>query len=192
MMRSATIGVTIAWMLASSPFCLAFPQTAPTQSPSPQSATSAPAATTSPAAAAPQPCPAVSPSQPSSSPDCTLAGKGKSHKSAQTPAATPASSPSKKVVRNGSTTDPSVDISPGVSPQQASQQRDKTTWLLGKTDENLRTLASRQLNPAQQDTVDQIKRYVEESQTATKNGDLQRAYTLAKKARILSRDLAKR
>ena len=78
-----------------------------------------------------------------------------------------------------------------MSPQQAQQQRGRTTWLLGKTDENLKILASRPLNAAQQDTVHQVKRYVEDSEDATKNGDLQRAYTLANKARMLSADLVK-
>ncbi len=97
----------------------------------------------------------------------------------------------KKVVRDGGTSETAVDIAPGVSPQQASQQRGRTIWLLGKTDENLKTLGSRQLNASQQDTVSQIKRYVEESKTATDKGDLQRAYTLANKARMLSGDLLK-
>jgi hypothetical protein len=84
-----------------------------------------------------------------------------------------------------------VDISPGVSPQQAQQQSRKTTWLLGKTNENLKALGSRPLNASQQDTVSQIKWYVDESKTATDKGDLQRAYTLANKARMLSADLLK-
>jgi hypothetical protein len=84
-----------------------------------------------------------------------------------------------------------VDISPGVSPQQAQQQRSRITWLLEKTDENLKALSGRQLDAAQQNTADQVKRYVEDSEAATKNGDLQRAYTLANKARMLSRDLVK-
>jgi hypothetical protein len=192
-MRLATIVVAVWWMLAPGALRLAsgaeFAQTSPAPPPAQPSATPAPA---SPPVSVPKPCPAVSSSEAAPQADCKPASKTKNRKGTQTSAATPASGPSKKVVRDGSTSDPTVAISPGVSPQQASQQRDKTTWLLGKTDENLKTLATRQLNPAQQDTVDQVKRYVEESEAATKNGDIQRAYTLANKARILSRDLVKR
>jgi hypothetical protein len=84
-----------------------------------------------------------------------------------------------------------VDISPGVSEQQASQQRESTNGLLAKTDENLKIVASRPPNAAQQDTVSQIERYVKDSRAAIKDGDLQRAYTLANKARMLSGDLVK-
>jgi hypothetical protein len=84
-----------------------------------------------------------------------------------------------------------VDISPGVSEQQASQQLERTSGLLAKTDENLKIVARRPPDAAQQETLAQIKEYVRQSREATENGDLQRAYTLANKARMLSGDLVK-
>jgi hypothetical protein len=94
-------------------------------------------------------------------------------------------------VRNGSTTEPTVDIAPDVSQPQASQQRDTTNRLLAMTAENLKIVQSRQLSAAQQDTVDQIRIYVDQSKKASDSGDVQRAYTLANKARMLSGDLVK-
>jgi hypothetical protein len=194
-MSSATIFLMIAWLLTSRAAGLvsnvAFAQTAPAQQVSQPNATPAPAAPIPPAPAAPKPCPAVSPGQSAPPPDCKAASKSKKGKGSQTAPAVPASGPTKKVVRDGGASDTSSAISPDMSPQQAQQQRGRTTWLLGKTDENLKILASRPLNPAQQDTVHQVKRYVEDSEDATKNGDLQRAYTLANKARMLSADLVK-
>jgi hypothetical protein len=186
-MRSATIVLAVGYLLTSgapSASSVAFAQDAPAQQ------TSQPDVT--PASVAPsKPCPAVSPSQSAPQPGCKPARNRRKRKGTQPAAAASTSRPTPKVVYNGDTTDPRIDISPGLSPQQASQQRGRTTWLLGKTDENLKTLASRQLNPAQQDTVNQIKRYVEESEAATNAGDVQRAYTLANKARMLSGDLVK-
>jgi hypothetical protein len=186
-MRSATIVLAVGYVLASgapSASSVVFAQDAPAQQ------TSQPDAT--PASVAPsKPCPAVSPSQSAAQPDCKPVRNHKKRKGAQPGAAASSSGPTPKVVYNGDTTEPRIDIFPGLSPQQASQQRGRTTWLLGKTDENLKTLAGRQLNPTQQDTVNQVKRYVEESEAATNAGDVQRAYTLANKARMLSGDLVK-
>jgi hypothetical protein len=194
-MSSATIILMIAWLLISGAPGLvsniAFAQTAPAQQTSQPNATPVPAAPVSPVPAAPKPCPAVSPGQSVPPPDCKPASKSKKSKGSPTVDAVPASGPTKKVVRDGGASDTSSAISPDMSPQQAQQQRGRTTWLLGKTDENLKILASRTLNAAQQDTVHQVKRYVEDSEDATKNGDLQRAYTLANKARMLSADLVK-
>ena len=92
---------------------------------------------------------------------------------------------------NGGTTAPDTAISPGVSQQQATRQLETTNRLLATTDDNLKKIASRQLNAAQQDTVKQIKSYMAKSKDAADSGDVQRAYTLANKARMLSGDLMK-
>jgi len=95
----------------------------------------------------------------------------------------------KTVVRNGSTTDAVVAISPTVNQQQASRQVQTTNQWLTKTEANLKLIEGRQLNPAQQDTAKQIGSYVEQAKTALKNGDVERAYNLARKANTLSADL---
>src|SRR5207245_2918478 len=83
-------------------------------------------------------------------------------------------------------TDPTIQFSPGLTQQQASAQRQNTSQLLASTDANLRKISNRQLTPAQQDALNQIRRYIEQAKTADASGDLQRAHNLAFKARQLS------
>jgi hypothetical protein len=109
---------------------------------------------------------------------------------AVTPAATPATGgPTKTVVRNGSAADPTVDLSPAPGPQEASRVQ-AYNQLLITTDANLQKISGRQLSPDQQDTVKQIKSYMEQAKGAAKDGDVQRAYNLAVKANLLSAELA--
>jgi hypothetical protein len=109
---------------------------------------------------------------------------------AVTPAATPATGgPTKTVVRNGSAADPTVDLSPAPGPQEASHL-EAYSQLLATTDANLQKISGRQLSPDQQDTVKQIKSYMEQAKGAAKDGDVQRAYNLAVKANLLSAELA--
>ncbi len=105
--------------------------------------------------------------------------------------APPAATSDKKVVRNGGTVDPVVQLAPGMSAEQASSQRQSTAQLLAATDDNLKQIASRQLSSAQQDSVSQIRKYMEQANAAEKAGDVQRAHNLASKALLLSDDLVK-
>jgi hypothetical protein len=77
-----------------------------------------------------------------------------------------------------------------MSNQEASEELNSTSQLLASADANLKQIANRQLDDAQQDAVRQIKSYMEQARTAAKNGEVQRAYTLANKANLLSADLA--
>jgi hypothetical protein len=96
------------------------------------------------------------------------------------------------VVRDGGTSEPTAQISAGgVSKEQASHQLQNTTQLLAATNTNLQKLSSRPLNPGQQDTVKQIRTYMEQAKAATDAGDLQRGHNLASKAQMLSDDLLK-
>jgi len=63
--------------------------------------------------------------------------------------------------------------------------------MLGATEENLKKIAGRKLSSNQQDVVNQIHQFMEQSKTATAAGDLNRARTLAWKAQMLSEELAK-
>ena len=83
-----------------------------------------------------------------------------------------------------------VELSPGMSPQQISDQRERITQLLAKSAEDLKLVSTRQLNESQQDTVKQIKSYIEQANQADKDGDVQRAHNLAVKASLLSAELA--
>lgn len=156
-----------------------------------------PGKSTTPSAATPAettssgPCPAASAPTSGPSQNCKPAiHKTRRKKHAPTPPAnTSPDGPTKTVVRNGSTTDPTVAISPGLSQQQISQQTQSTDQLLASADANLKVISSRQLSPAQQDTVTQIKSFMEQARAASSSGDVQRAYNLANKANMLSADL---
>jgi hypothetical protein len=101
----------------------------------------------------------------------------------------PTEGPPKTVVPNGGTDEPTVNLSPGPSPQ-ASQQRERTQRLLATSNANLIKLSGRPLTANQQDTVKQVKSYMEQANTALSLEDVQRAYNLAVKANLLSAELA--
>jgi hypothetical protein len=150
---------------------------APTQSPTP----SAPA------------CPENSPAGSSTKSDCkpsqSTGVKTKKHHGTRKAVAPAGTGPTKTVIRNGGTADPTVDLSPGVSQQQASRQMEKTNQLLATSDANLKKISGRQLSESQQETLKQIKSYMDQAKTASNDGDVQRAYNLAVKANLLSAEL---
>ncbi len=104
--------------------------------------------------------------------------------------ATAGSQSGKVVVRNGGAKGDAPQLSPGMSQEQALHQRENTTQLLATTDANLKRIAGRPLNPAQQSTLDQIHSYLRQAKAASDSGDVARAHTLAFKAHLLSDELA--
>jgi hypothetical protein len=104
---------------------------------------------------------------------------------------TPNASPKKVVVRNGGASDSSEQLSPGLTEQQASSQRQTIDLLLVDTAANLKKLSGRQTTPSQDDTMGQIRQYVQQAKTAADAGDIERAHNLAVKAHLLSEELAK-
>ena len=80
---------------------------------------------------------------------------------------------------------------PGMTPEQATRKRQNTEKLLLETENALPRLQSRSLNGTQQETLQQIRNYIDGSRSALNISDLQRAYTLALKAHLLSDDLLK-
>ena len=66
-----------------------------------------------------------------------------------------------------------------------------TASLISQTDINLQKLSTRQLSSEEQETVAQIRKFVEQSKTADQDGDLPRAASLANKAKLLSEALIK-
>jgi hypothetical protein len=66
-----------------------------------------------------------------------------------------------------------------------------TEELTAATGENLKKVEGRQLNPNQQEMVNQIKQFMEQSKTAVAAGDLERGHNLALKAHLLSDELVK-
>jgi len=106
-------------------------------------------------------------------------------------ASTPNGAPRKIVVREGGASEPAAQIAPGITPAEAARQRQNAERLLGSTDGQLKLLAGRALDAQQQETVGQIRNYMEGARSALKEGDTPRASTLAQKAHLLSEDLVK-
>jgi hypothetical protein len=106
-------------------------------------------------------------------------------------APTPDDAPHKIVVREGGASEPAAQIAPGMTPAEATRQRHNAEQSLGATDDKLKRLAGRTLDAKQQETVGQIRNYMEGARSALKEGDVRRANTLAQKAHLLSEDLAK-
>jgi hypothetical protein len=156
------------------------PQSLPSATPQ---ATPAPKVTEEPQKAKPEPS-AKKPLSPTKAPS-----KKRRHR--KTATSTSAATPEKKVVKNGGTADPAVQLAPGISVEQASSQRQNTTQLLAATDANLKQISSRPLNSTQQDSISQIRKYMEQAKAAEQAGDVERAYNLASKALLLSNDLVK-
>jgi hypothetical protein len=99
--------------------------------------------------------------------------------------------PRKIVVREGGANEPAAQIAPGMTPAEAARQRQDAEKLLSSADNQLRQLAGRTLDARQQETVGQIRNYMDGAHEALKEGDLRRASTLAQKAHLLSEDLVR-
>ena len=79
---------------------------------------------------------------------------------------------------------------PGLPHDEAIHSRMTTEQLLTSTNQNLNNIR-RTLTNDEREMVMQIRLYMQQSRTATNDGDLVRAHTLALKAHLLSDDLAK-
>lgn len=99
--------------------------------------------------------------------------------------------PEKIIVRHGGTAEPSIQLAGGPGGDAAAQKRNAANQMLGSTETNLKKIAGIELSPEQQDTVSQIRQFVDQSKAALAAGDLERGQTLAWKAQVLSADLVK-
>jgi hypothetical protein len=122
----------------------------------------------------------------SSAPQNGPAGGTPPSASARAPSNCP---PAKIIVRQGGTSEPSIQLVGGPSGEQATQQRNNANQMLAAADENLKKIAGRELTASQQDMVNQVHQFMEQSKAATTTGDLDRARTLAWKAQLLSEEL---
>jgi hypothetical protein len=93
------------------------------------------------------------------------------------------------VVRQGGTSQPSIQLAGAPAGVQATQAKDNATQMLDSTEENLKKLSGRQLSESEQDSVAQIRQFMDQSKAAVAGGDNERARTLAWKAETLSEDL---
>ena len=86
---------------------------------------------------------------------------------------------------------PETAIAADVSSAQLSQQKQTTAQLLDETEKTVSGL-NRTLSKDDEEIVVQIRSYVAQSRSATKDGDFERAYNLATKAHLLSAALIKK
>jgi hypothetical protein len=121
----------------------------------------------------------------------TDAGSASGNRKRRKRTASAGSAPRKIVVREGGASEPAAQIAPGMTPAEATRQRHNAEQLLGATDDKLKRLAGRTLDARQQETVGQIRNYIDGARLALKEGDVRRANTLAQKAHLLSEDLVK-
>src|SRR5205085_7487808 len=85
---------------------------------------------------------------------------------------------------------PVVQIVPGLPHDEALHNRLSTEQLLQATDQNLGSIR-RPLTASEQEIVQQIRVYVQQSRTASGNGDQVMARNLAVKAHLLSDELVR-
>jgi hypothetical protein len=97
----------------------------------------------------------------------------------------------KVVVRQGGVDEPSAQIVQGMTPEEAARQRQNTEQLLNSTNEALQRLSTHPLDAQQQETVSQIRNYINGARSALQESDFSRAGTLASKAHLLAEDLEK-
>lgn len=107
----------------------------------------------------------------------------------QRAAPAPDAAPRKIVVRQGGASEPAAQIAPDITPADATRERQSTEQLLGATGGQLKQLAGRTLDARQQETVGQIRNYINGARSALQEGDVRRASTLAQKAHLLAEDL---
>jgi len=120
---------------------------------------------------------------PEISPDAALAGA--KPPALRKPAAGP--SPAEAALETARPTAPI--ISPELSPGAQEAYRRKTQEDTGVAEQNLQKAGDKQLNAIQQDLVEKIRGFLEQSREASRDGDWARAQNLAQKARLLSAEL---
>lgn len=139
------------------------------------------------AAAKPDSVKAGSRGSASSSADAVNGAPKRSQRSASVPAA----APRKIVVRKGGAKEPATQIVPGMTPAETARERQNAEQWLRSTGDQLPQLADLP-DVRQQETVVQIRNYMDGARSALQEGDVRRASTLAEKAHLLAEDLLKR
>jgi hypothetical protein len=152
------------------------------QQPAPPPQTTAPPATGAQTGVIPKPSAGQTVSQPK--PRSKVPGR-KTTASKSEPLPTPAQPPQPQPPAQ-KTGDSQVMIGAQV-PQGTARN---TEQLLQAAENNLRRV-NRTLNGGEQAMMQQVRNYISQSRTATRDGDLERAYNLANKANLLSVELAK-
>jgi hypothetical protein len=97
----------------------------------------------------------------------------------------------KKIVRNGGASDAEITFVPSITPEQASQETIAAKRSLETTEADLKIISQRGPNADRLEVIAEVKNYVTQAKVSLDGGDVERAYKLATKARILTDDLLK-
>jgi len=81
-------------------------------------------------------------------------------------------------------------IAPQLSPEETAVAQQQTNQSLSVAERNLGSTHGKKLNPAQSDLVSKIKGFLKDAREAARISDWVRARSLAKKAEVLSEELA--
>jgi hypothetical protein len=81
-------------------------------------------------------------------------------------------------------------LAPQLSQQEIAAAQQQMNESIGVARHNLETAKSHKLNATQSDLASKVNSFVEESKVAVKEGDWARARNLARKAQLLSDELA--
>jgi hypothetical protein len=81
-------------------------------------------------------------------------------------------------------------ISPQLTPQESTVAQQQANQSLGIAEKNLESVRGKKLNPTQSDLVSKITGFIKDAHEAAKIADWNRARSMAKKAQVLSEELA--
>ena len=164
------------------------------QAPTITDSTSVPA--TIPEVEVPQPAPEPEPAKPSPTvTKKTKASRPKVDARKAPPAATPPATQSDKdkiIIEEGSKQDPAPPpLTADTSHDDATRLRQNTNQLITAAEYNLNNI-HRNMSTDEQAIVQHIRGFIEQSRQAMKDGDTERAHTLATKAQLMSDQLLKK
>jgi hypothetical protein len=81
-------------------------------------------------------------------------------------------------------------LAPPISPQESAVARQQANQSLGIAEKNLALARGKNLNAVQTDLVSKISSFIKDAHEAAQSADWSRARSLAKKAQVLSEELA--
>ena len=81
-------------------------------------------------------------------------------------------------------------ISPQLTPQESAVAQQQANQSLGIAEKNLASVRGKKLNSTQSDLISKITGFIKDAREAAKITDWSRARSMAKKAQVLSEELA--
>ncbi len=81
-------------------------------------------------------------------------------------------------------------ISPQLTPQESAVAQQQANQSLGIAEKNLASVRGKKLNSTQSDLISKITGFIKDAREAAKIADWSRARSMAKKAQVLSEELA--